>query len=293
MYAPVPTPIHRRDQHRDRDVDEYADEHGNANRDQHGNANRDQHRDRQPHQHRNANRDRHADQHRDPDPPTGDRDSQRRVHQKSVLHATEKGDIVSMPIGGNASDIVNAANSNVTGIADDARTAFSTGWKAPTDVSCVGRRQAQHKPRSSPDWMHPMVWSMTRRPTRCTGRTATHGLSRMRSPLIRSPHCRSRSDGTAALAVDSERQRIYWTAGVTVKWANLSAPTTSYTLLTSMGGANSLYVDGPNDYIYWSGSYSREIKRASLIGTDQGIVTIVTTSATPSPGRRHALRDYG
>ena len=83
--------------------------------------------------------------------------------------------------------------------------------------------------------------------------------------------------------MDSERQRIYWTAGVTVKWANLSAPTTSYTLLTSMGGANSLYVDGPNDYIYWSGSYSREIKRASLIGTDQGIVTIVTTSATPSP----------
>ena len=97
-------------------------------------------------------------------------------------------------------------------------------------------------------------------------------------------------DSGGALAFDAERARLYWGTGNTIKWVDLSAPALQHTLITGIDGSvNGIYVDGPNDYIYWTESTSHKIQRADLVGQNQNIVTISTgvpSGASTTPARR-------
>src|SRR5690606_23332926 len=81
------------------------------------------------------------------------------------------------------------------------------------------------------------------------------------------------------LALDVERNRLYWahnSAGTSaIKWIDLAMPAAPQSVITGIsGGVGSLYLDGPNDQIYWTETVSHNIQRADLIGQNQNIVTI-------------------
>src|SRR5690606_34934154 len=60
-----------------------------------------------------------------------------------------------------------------------------------------------------------------------------------------------------------------------IKWIDLAMPAAPQSVVTGIsGGVSGLYLDGPNDQIYWTETASRKIQRTELIGQNQNIVTI-------------------
>ncbi|MBE2236069.1 MAG: hypothetical protein IAE85_21435, partial [Anaerolinea sp.] len=90
------------------------------------------------------------------------------------------------------------------------------------------------------------------------------------------------ADSSAGLALDAERGVAYWSSSGDIYRIPLVPGGAQQTVVSGTGSTiDGIYIDGPNEWVYWTESGSHNIKRADLTGLNQNVVTI-SSGAPPS-----------